>query len=177
MGTGPSSEITPLPGFPLAVGRLACMLAYARETTLAAVAGLCTAQLDHRTDEQANSIGALLAHLAAVESVFQVLSFHGRDLTPDEAARLEPALSLGPEAAGRLRGRSLDSLLDELARVRGQTLRELARKDDAWLDEVVDVGGGPMNQHWIWFHVIEDEFNHRGQIKWVRSRLPADLAV
>ncbi len=176
MGTVPFSEIKPLPGFSPAVGRLACMLAYARESTLAAVADLSTAQVDHRVDEQANSIGALLAHLGAVESVFQVLSFQRRDITPNEAARLEPALGLGADAADRLRGRSLADRLGDLAEVRSRTLDELARRDDAWLDEQVDLGEGPMNQHWIWFHVIEDEFNHRGQIKWIRNRLPARLA-
>jgi hypothetical protein len=28
-----------------------------------------------------------------------------------------------------------------------------------------------MNAHWAWFHVAEDEINHRGQIRWLRSRL------
>jgi hypothetical protein len=28
-----------------------------------------------------------------------------------------------------------------------------------------------MNAHWGWFHVAEDEINHRGQIRWLRARL------
>jgi hypothetical protein len=29
-----------------------------------------------------------------------------------------------------------------------------------------------MNAHWAWFHVAEDEISHRGQIRWLRARLP-----
>jgi len=28
-----------------------------------------------------------------------------------------------------------------------------------------------MNAHFAWFHVAEDEINHRGQIRWLRARL------
>jgi len=33
-----------------------------------------------------------------------------------------------------------------------------------------------MNAHWAWFHQAEDEINHRGQIRWLRSRLPVAAA-
>ena len=29
-----------------------------------------------------------------------------------------------------------------------------------------------INAHWAWFHVAEDEVNHRGQMRWLRARLP-----
>ena len=29
-----------------------------------------------------------------------------------------------------------------------------------------------INAHWAWFHVAEDEINHRGQMRWLRARLP-----
>jgi hypothetical protein len=29
-----------------------------------------------------------------------------------------------------------------------------------------------LNGHWVWFHVAEDEISHRGQIRWLRARLP-----
>jgi hypothetical protein len=29
-----------------------------------------------------------------------------------------------------------------------------------------------INVHWAWFHAAEDEINHRGQIRWLRKRLP-----
>jgi hypothetical protein len=31
--------------------------------------------------------------------------------------------------------------------------------------------------HWAWFHVAEDEINHRGQMRWLRARLPHRLGA
>ena len=33
-------------------------------------------------------------------------------------------------------------------------------------------GGQPANNYFKWFHVFEDEINHRGQIRWLCKRLP-----
>ena len=61
----PSTILTPALGYTPLVGALVSMLGYAWETTLAAVDGLTTADVEHRHDERANSIGALLAHKEA----------------------------------------------------------------------------------------------------------------
>lgn len=56
------------------------------------------------------------------------------------------------------------------------TLLHFAQQDDAWLETPAPfdlVGGRPANNHFKWFHVAEDELNHRGQIRWLRRRLPA----
>jgi hypothetical protein len=47
----------------------------------------------------------------------------------------------------------------------------LAARDDAWLERSV-TPAPRINAHWAWFHVAEDEINHRGQIRWLRARLP-----
>jgi uncharacterized damage-inducible protein DinB len=75
------------------------MLLYARETTLAAVEGLSAAELDYLQDDSGNSIGALLAHIAAVERGYQYVTFEDRPPSKDELAALEPALTLGAEGA------------------------------------------------------------------------------
>ncbi|MGE5732383.1 MAG: DUF664 domain-containing protein, partial [Gemmatimonas sp.] len=62
------------------------MLTYSRLTLLAAVEGLSRAELDHLHDVRSNSIGALLAHAAAVERWYQVLTFEDREPSADEAA-------------------------------------------------------------------------------------------
>ena len=67
----PSYRIEPLPGYTPMIGRLVEMLSFARYTTVAAVEGLSVAELDHLHDEASNSIGALLAHLAAAERGYQ----------------------------------------------------------------------------------------------------------
>jgi uncharacterized damage-inducible protein DinB len=171
-GGVPVGHIVPLPGFAPGVGRLACMLQAARQETLRRVAGLSCAQLDHRADAQSNSIGALLAHLAAVEVLYQVVSFEERDPAPDEIESWEPGLSLGAAARQRLYGRELESYTEALSRIRAATLERLASRDDAWLERELPAGIGTINQYWIWYHVLEDELGHRGQITWLRKRLP-----
>jgi len=163
-------RIEPIPGYTPAIGRLVGMLAYARSTTLAAVDGLTLAELDHLHDASSNSIGALLAHIAAVERGYQALTLDERPLSPEEA-RTSPALALGAGGRRVLRGQPLEHYLEQLAAVRQVTLDGLASRDDAWLDR--PVGAAPkINAHWAWFHVAEDEINHRGQIRWLRARLP-----
>jgi uncharacterized damage-inducible protein DinB len=147
------------------------MLTYARVTTLAAVEGLSMVHLDHLHDAKSNSIGALLAHMAVVERSYQILTFESRRLNGEEEAQWAPALKLGADGQRILRGRPIESYVADLAEVRQRTLNQLAMRDDAWLEESVAVAPR-MNMHWAWFHVAEDEINHRGQIRWLRARLP-----
>ena len=150
------------------------MLTYARSTTLGAVEGLTLAELDHLHDAQSNSIGALLAHIVVVECAYQVMTFEDRPLSSEENAQWSIALQLGAEGRRALRGRSLDDYLDEMEAVRERTLEGLAAHDDAWLERSVSPAPR-INVHWAWFHVAEDEINHRGQIRWLRGRLPGAL--
>ena len=172
---GPSPFVVgELPGFTPQIGRLVAMMAYARRTTLAAVDGLTTVELDHLHDDRSNSIGALLAHIGAVEIAYQRSTFEGRSLTTADRARWEAALTLGARARDEIRGNPLTYYLSALEEVRAHTLRELAQRDDAWLDQETPFWNGlRANYYFQWFHVFEDEVNHRGQIRWLRQRLPA----
>jgi len=163
--------ITPLPGFTPTIGRLVGMLSYARLTLLAAVEGLSLEELDHLHDATSNTIGALLAHAAAVEHFYQVLTFEERRPSATEEAPWLAALDLGEEGRRQLRGRALQSYVDEMTEARRITLAALAERDDAWLERPL-VAVPEWNAHWAWFHVAEDEISHRGQIRWLRARLP-----
>ena len=163
--------VAPTPGFSPEIGRLVAMMTYARRTTLAAVRGLTVEQLDYLVDDQSNSIGALLAHIAAIEVAYQRGTFDGTDLTEADRSRWGAAMELGLAARDTLRGRPLEHYLAALTEVRDRTLDELARRDDDWLEEATPFWGGhPANNHFKWFHVFEDELNHRGQIRWLRAR-------
>jgi uncharacterized damage-inducible protein DinB len=146
------------------------MLTYARSTTLAAVEGLSIAELDHLHDDASNSIGALLAHIAAVERGYQIVTFEERRPSALEQASWEPALTLGAEGRRLLRGKPLEHYVHELGEVRRLTLESLAAHDDAWLERTLTATPA-MNAHFGWFHVAEDEISHRGQIRWLRSRI------
>lgn len=164
-------RIEPLSGYSPAIGRLVAMMNYARATTLRAVDGLAMEQLDHLHDESSNSIGALLAHFVAVERVYQVLTFEERPPNDMENASWATALQLGDEGRRTLRGLPLEHYLEKMADTRKATLAALATRDDSWLERPMALAPA-MNAHWAWFHVAEDEINHRGQIRWLRARLP-----
>jgi hypothetical protein len=169
------TRIEPVQGYSPAIGRLVCMLTYVRATLISAVSGLGRRDLDHLHDPASNSIGALLAHAVAVERYYQLLTFQGREPSPQEAATWSAALDLGEAGRRSLRGHDLDWYLAEMAATRKATLAALAGRDDAWLEQPVE-RAPDINAHWAWFHVAEDEINHRGQIRWLRARLPRAAA-
>ena len=157
-----------LHGFTPQIARLAGMMTYVRQTTLDAVDGLTVEQLDFLLDEDANSIGALLMHIAAVESAYQPSTFELRD----DLSRWQYALDLGEGARENIRGQALDHYVQTLDEVRRRTLEELAKRDDKWLARETNFWGGERaNNYFKWFHVFEDELNHRGQIRVIAKRV------
>jgi uncharacterized damage-inducible protein DinB len=159
------------------VGTLVSMLNWMRGVILQPVRGLSVAQLDYLHDAKANSIGALLLHLAAIERLYQIHTFDGRkwnDVDDKDKKQWGDAASLGKDARKSIKGNNLAYYLDKLREVREHTLAELGKRDDAWLMQVdSDGAGGPTNNYCKWFHVCEHESNHNGQIKWIKGRLPA----
>ncbi|MFQ5988835.1 MAG: DUF664 domain-containing protein, partial [Candidatus Methylomirabilales bacterium] len=130
-------------------------------------------QLDYLHDAHSNTIGALLGHIAAVEVAYQVDTFEGRGLTAQERKQWGMFLDLGDKARRESRGHPLDYYFTLLDEVRKKTLSELAKRNDDWLYEQTPFWGyQPANNYFKWFHVFEDEINHRGQIRWLCKRLP-----
>jgi uncharacterized damage-inducible protein DinB len=172
MNNEPSFLITDIDGYTPQVSRLLSMMNYARHTTLRAVEGLSIAQLDETHDEISNSIGALLLHFAAVETWYQKWTFEERDFTETEEEQWKAALNLGDEGSKHIRGHSIDYYLHTLAEVRDRTFALFKGVSDDWLYEEREFWQKkPANYYFMWFHVFEDEINHRGQIRWFRKRL------
>lgn len=171
----PLLEMVPTPGYSPMVGLLVAMLDASRASTVDAVAGLDPAALDHQHDGSANPIGALLAHTAAIEWCYAAATLGSAPPNAEEWAEWQPFLQLGPAAWAAARGRSLAAHLERLRAVRARTLDGLRAVDDARLADSVTLPWlrGPATHLWVWYHVVEDELNHRGQIRWLRSRLPA----
>jgi uncharacterized damage-inducible protein DinB len=160
-----------IPGFSPQIARLVSMMNYARYTTLSDVGGLGMEQLDYLNDRRSNSIGALLLHIAAVEVWYQAATFVGRDLDAEELREWGAALDLGERARREIRGNGLEYYLARLQQVRARTLAELGRREDKWLEEQTPFREGRhANNYFKWFHVVEDELSHRGQIRWLRKR-------
>nr|WP_225446558.1 DinB family protein [Paenibacillus rhizovicinus] len=167
--------ITDMPGYTPQVGRLLSMMNYARHTTLEAVKGLTQEQLDYLLDARSNSIGGLLMHFAAVEYAYQVSTFEDRRLSDEELAEWGAALELGDAGREKLKNFGLDYYLGKLETVRQRTCDLFRTVDDNWLYEQEEFWYGKQaNRYFMWFHVFEDEINHRGQIRLIRNRLPGD---
>ena len=158
-------------GFTPQIGRLVSMMNYARYTTVSAVADLRVDELDYLHDPQSNSIGALLLHIAAAEVGYQAATFYGRELNDEERHEWGAALDLGERARREIRGQELGYYLSRLEQVRTLTLDELGRHEDQWLEEQTSFGSDQrVNNYFKWFHVFGHEINHRGQIRWLRTR-------
>jgi uncharacterized damage-inducible protein DinB len=170
-----SLEMVPVPGYTPMVGAIVAMLEHTRGSTLAAVAGLGLSELDYQHDGAANPIGALLAHVATIEWGYAVATLGGPPPAAEDWATWGPLFQLGPAAWAAARGRPLEAHVQRLQEVRERTLAGLRGVDDAWLTQRATLPWlrAPVTHLWAWYHVMEDELNHRGQIRWLRARLPS----
>ena len=168
--------IGPRAGYAPQIGALVSMMTWMRGSVLMSLKDLSQADLDYLHDSSANSIGAMLMHLAATERFYQIHTFEGRkwgDWEEQDIRQWRVASELGEAARREIRGHDLRYYLDLLRTVRGHTLEEFRKRDDEWLLSVDKKWyWGPTNNYCKWFHVCEHESNHNGQIRWVRSRLP-----
>lgn len=158
--------------FGLEFSKLVSMMNYTRQTTLDAVKDLTIEDLDFLFDEEANSIGMLLAHMASVEKAYQIVTFENRDLTDEEERDLNPALDLGMNAREQIKGNPLEYYLDKLEQVRSETIETFKTLPDEWLFEQAPFWWNrPANNFFKWFHVFEDELSHRGQIRLIKKMI------
>jgi uncharacterized damage-inducible protein DinB len=164
--------ITDQEGFTPHMGRLVSMMNYARRTTLDMVRGLTVEELDFLASPDGNSIGMLLEHFAAVEVAYQCTTFEERELNETEMVRWEAGLELGKLGREKLRGREINYYLKMLQEVRDKTFSEFRKRDDDWLHREFPFWGQTGNNYFCWFHVFEDEINHRGQIRLIYKQFP-----
>lgn len=144
---------------------------YVRKTTIDAVKGLTIEELDFLPSDDSNSIGALLLHIAAIEKGFQIEFFDGRKPNQQEMAEWGDPYSLGDKGRKNIKGNSLVFYITKLKDVRQKTLEEFAKQNDTWLYENRLWDNHQSNNYFIWFHVFEDEINHRGQIRLIKKML------
>lgn len=176
--TNAGFRIKDVEGYTPEIGRLVSMMNYVRSVTLDTVQNLTTPQLDFLLDEKANSIGALLLHIASTDMFFRVFTFENRELTEEEDNLWAPASYMGAPAREQIKGNSLEYYLDVLQSERNKVLELFKTVNDNWLYEEKPLWyNKPANNYFMWFHVFEDEIHHRGQINLIRRRLPKDLNV
>ena len=160
--------IHPQPGYSSEVAELVSMLEHARAVTLEEVAHISQAELDQQTIS-GNTIGALLFHIAAVEKVHQLITFEGRDFNAEEYEKWGAGIDLGEKSQG-ISGYPISFYIQQLEEVRKDSLRLLKSVDQDWLfGEKKWPNGVLHNNYYLWYHVMEDEIRHRGQIRIFRK--------
>lgn len=171
-----SLTITPAAGYTPHIGVLVSTLEACRDTTIRWVKELTIHQLDHLYDANANSIGALLLHIASIEAAYQEYTFTGRNIldNPERIEKWRTPMYLGEQARKEIKGQPVDYYLDELAQMREKTLAQFKQLDDEWLWQESPWNNRTANNYWMWYHVYEDEINHRGEISWLKSRIPPE---
>ena len=165
--------IGPKSGYSAQVGTLVSMLTWMQMAIGRSTEGMTQANLDYLFDAKANTIGALMLHLAATEIFYQANTFEGKDLSEEMKRKWGPAGDLGDAGRKTIKGHDRDYYLGILKETREKSLAEFAKRDDAWLMAVdKDWAWGPTNNYCKWFHVCEHISHHCGQIVWLWKRLP-----
>ncbi|HEV2399853.1 MAG TPA: DinB family protein [Candidatus Sulfotelmatobacter sp.] len=172
--------IGPKSGYSPQIGTLVSMMAWMRTTVLSSVKGMTQKDLDYLIDNNANSIGALLLHLAATDAFYHAITMGGismKELPESFKEKWGMPMELGEPARKGIRGHDLEFYLNIMKETREETLAEFRKRDDDWLMKVdKDWPWGPTNNYCKWFHVCEHESNHNGQIKFLAKRLPGAKA-
>ena len=166
----------PRPGYSPQIGVFVSELTWLREVNgiIVTTKGLSQADLDYLIDPHGNTIGALMLHLAATETYYQMNTFDGMkwgSWSDSVKKQWDAAMNLGDAGRKTIKGHDRDYYLNILRETRAKTLAEFAKRDDAWFMAVDDKEWG-WNNHAKWFHVCEHEAHHCGQIAFLRKRLP-----
>jgi len=167
-----SNYIVQEEGFSPQIGTLISMLNNLSNRVERVVKNLDERETDHLVDENANRIGALIMHLAAAEKIYQNLTFENRRFNEEETEKWQAGLSLGAEAREKFIGKPISYYLDIYKEVRKKTIEELKKRDDTWLEQ--SWPGSTMNNHFAWFHVMEHQSSHLGQILFLKKRIPKE---
>ena len=170
-----SNIIGPKEGYSPQIGTLVSMMAWLRPQITHAVKDLTVEQLDFLLDDKANTIGALLYHLAATDAFYHEHTFKSLDWGKWDKSvedKFGVAMELGDEGRKKIKGNDINFYLDLLQETRESTLTEFKKRDDKWFMTVDNNWPwGPTNNYCKWFHVCEHESHHLGQIAFLKSRL------
>ncbi|WP_298903662.1 DUF664 domain-containing protein [uncultured Psychroserpens sp.] len=161
------SEIKIPKGYSNDVGQMVSMLDNLKARVERNVRGLDQKGTDFLLDDQANSPGAIIYHLAATEAYYQVYTFEGRGFNAEERKQWNTALNLGDTARQEFKGKPISYYLEIYDKVRAKTKALLKTKDDKWFKKK----NGTMTNHWAWFHVMEHQANHMGQLALIVKRI------
>ncbi|RKR10377.1 uncharacterized protein DUF664 [Flavobacterium sp. 90] len=152
------------------IGDMISMLEDLKDRVERTVKNMNQYEIDYLHDDEANRIGALVMHLAAAEKYYQVFTFENRGFNEEEKKIWQKALDLDQGGRDEFKGHDIQYYLDIYNEVRAKTISELKKRDDAWFVEV-QTRYDWTNQY-CWFHVMEHQSSHLGQILFLKKRIP-----
>ena len=162
--------IKPTKGYSPQIGTLVDMIEDLKDRMTESVKDLSIEETDFLIDDKANSIGTIIMHIAATELYYQAESLENRSWTEEEEEFWNVASNMGDESRAQLKGKPIKYYLKLWDQVREKSLEGLKTKDDEWLASKVAIG---LNHHYIWFHVLEHQAAHMGQIDLIKNKLPS----
>jgi hypothetical protein len=165
-----AQQINPPKGYDQNIGNLISMMDDLKGRIERSVSELSVVETDFLLDDKANRIGAMILHLAATEVYYQHYTFEGTGFQEGEEL-YELALGLGDKgrASEELQGKPISYYLEIWDKVRADSKAMLKKVDDEWLAKKIP--GSNANRHWAWYHVMEHQANHMGQIRLILSRI------
>ena len=122
----------------------------ARRDLVTALSQLNDAQLDFSPKQDMRSIGDVARHIIDAEAGWVNLVV----LQKDEPWPQYPQERLP----------TVQSILDEMERVHAITTELLQEHDVRWLDETREQGGHDFALRWVFWHILDHEIHHRGEI-------------
>ncbi len=157
------------------IGAMISMLEDLKDRVESTVKNMSQYEIDYLHDKEANRIGALVMHLAAAEAYYQVFTFENRDFNAEEKKKWGAALDLDQGGRDDFKGHDIQYYLDMYNEVRAKTISELKKRDDAWFAEEQKRYG--WSNQYCWFHVMEHQSSHLGQILFLKKRIKPELEI
>lgn len=154
-------------GYSENIGQMISMLDNLKRRVERNVINLDQEGTDFLLDDKANTPGAIIYHLAATEAYYQVYTFEERGFNAEEQKKWNTALNLGEKARQTYKEKPISYYLEIYDEVRAKTKALLKTKDDSWFEKM----NGNMSNHWAWFHVMEHQANHMGQLALITKRI------
>ena len=139
----------------------------ARATTLQRVEGISTHELHWQFAEGWNTVGALLSHIISAGDFFRIQFIERRELSDAEKKQWLPGLEMGKFIPQLITGEPIESYLKRLQETRDRLTKAFGSLSIAQFHEKLtgcyNAKTG-YNLAWVFYHLVEDEVHHRGQI-------------
>ena len=134
-----------------------------RQWLLHMIGDLSIEEIDFTPDERTvESVGTLLIHIAAVEWSWIFEDIDGLEMDFD---KFKHGFSLRPNVnIQQIEGKTLQFYITMLDEVREQVYERMQQLTDEDLEKEVEENGNKFTIDWIFFHLVEHEAMHVGQI-------------